>query len=342
MSTASPFPHEHGGAYGLVGDLGGTNARFALADLSRSPPGLVAPRTLPCDQFETVEDAIEAYLGDLGRYRPKSAVIAVAGPVKGGETRLTNGAWRLSERKLASQGFPMARVINDFAALALGAAGLKAQDREKIGRDAPDLPGETIAVIGAGTGFGVGALVFDEGRPVAMTTEGGHSSFAPADDVEVELLQILTRRFGRVSIERILSGPGLQNLYGALAEFYGAPSVAPDPAEITRQALAGEDHCCVETLDRFCAIFGSAAGDIALTLGARGGVYLAGGIAPRIIDHLQKSQFRRRFEAKGRFSAYMRQIPTSVILQPHAALAGAAEQLRRMHAGRSAPTLITG
>jgi glucokinase len=341
MSTVPFFRSQRSGGLGLVGDIGGTNARFALADLGSARPRLISPRTFQCERFATAEDAIDAYLDMLGAGRPRSAVIAVAGPVKDGEIAFTNGSWRLSERALAARGFKSASLINDFAALALGVAGLGADERQTIGPSVDAAAGETIAVIGAGTGFGVGAVVWAGEQPIALTTEGGHASFAPNDEVESELLKILRARFGRVSIERILSGPGLQNLYSGLAEYYGAPAEAPAPEEITRQALSGEDHCSRETLDRFCAVFGSVAGDIALSFGALGGVYLAGGIAPDIIQHLQSSQFRRRFEAKGRFEDYMRQIPTGVVTQPHAALLGAAEHLRRLTAGRTPSPVAT-
>jgi glucokinase len=330
MSTVAYSAGEANGALGLVGDIGGTNARFALADLSSPCPRLISPRTFVCDRFASAYAAIDTYLTASGGPRPQAAVIAVAGPVTGGEISFTNGAWRLSEQALVANGFSTARLINDFAALALGAAALGPEERRPIGPTAAAGAGETIAVVGAGTGFGVGAVVWDGGRPFALTTEGGHASFAPDDEIEDEVLAVLRRRFGHVSIERLLSGPGLQNLYGALADCYGAPTEPPEPEEITRQALAGEDPRSLETLDRFCAIFGSVAGDFALSFGARGGVYLAGGIAPAIQEHLQNSDFRRRFEAKGRFEGYMRTIPTSIILQPHAALIGAAEQLRRL------------
>ncbi len=341
MSTHYGFP-EPGGALGLVGDIGGTNARFAVTDLGSWPLRIISPRTFPCARFESAEAAIDGYLHQLGRQRPRSAVIAVAGAVSGGEMSFTNGAWSLSEQTLISQGFSTARLINDFAAVALGAAAVSAEEWQTIGPELPPAKGKTIAVMGAGTGFGVAALVRDGERSLVMTTEGGHASFAPSDAVEMEILKILQRRFGRVSIERVLSGPGLRNLYSALAEYHGAPAEAPSPEEIARQAECGEDHYSVETLDRFCAIFGSVAGDFALGYGALGGVYLAGGIAPNILNHLAKSQFRKRFEQKGRFRAYMSKIPTGVILQPHAALLGAAEQLRRLSEARSAQSLAAG
>jgi glucokinase len=340
MLSQYDSPRGQGASLALVGDIGGTNARFALADLAAGPGAIAAPRTFLCQQFETAEAAIERYLAETGRPRPHAALIAVAGPVSGGEAVFTNGAWRLSASSLEDRGFRYARLINDYAALALAAPALEGDDRQAIGRPCPGVARETVAVIGAGTGFGVSALTWDEGRAIAVSSEGGHAAFAPSDEVEAGLLEILRRRFGRVSIERLLSGPGLCNLYAALTELEGAPTAPPTPAEITALAMSGEDHWAVQTLERFCAIFGSVAGDIALTLGARGGVYLAGGIAPRILPALQASQFRKRFEAKGRFEGYMRQIPTHVILQPHAALIGAAEQLRRLRLREDAASLL--
>lgn len=332
----NPYDSRREAAMALVGDIGGTNARFALTDLAAHRPRIISPRAFLCGEFSSAEAAIERYLAEVGRPRPRTAGIAVAGPVSGGHAAFTNGAWRLSADSLRSHGFSGARLINDYAALALAAPGLAGEDRHPVGPEQPFTPGETVAVIGAGTGFGVSGLAWDGARPVAVASEGGHAGFAPCDEVEAGVLEILGRRFGRVSIERVLSGPGLRNLYGALTELAGAPCEPPSPATITALALAGEDHWAVETLQRFCAIFGSVAGDIALTLGARGGVYLAGGIAPRILEPLQKSQFRKRFEAKGRFEAYLRQIPTFVILHPYAALLGAAEQLRRDQRGAGA------
>ncbi|MES2033795.1 MAG: glucokinase, partial [Pseudomonadota bacterium] len=164
-----------------------------------------------------------------------------------------------------------------------------------------------------------------DGRGVSVAeTEGGHVAFAPADDLEIEILRHLAGRFGRVSLERILSGPGLVNLRWALAQIRAVDIQPMEPADIVAAATRGEDALCVETLDRFCAIYGAAAGDFALAFGAAGGVYLGGGISPRILDVLRRRDFRARFEAKGRFSAYTGAISTQVILHPHAALLGAA------------------
>jgi glucokinase len=181
-------------------------------------------------------------------------------------------------------------------------------------------------VVGAGTGFGVAALARQGGREVVMPTEGGHMGFAPVDEVEIEVLKRLTAEFGRVSIERILSGPGLARLHTTLQQIRGEPAQRLDPAAITRGARDGE-AACVQTVEQFCAILGGAAGDLALALGARGGVYLGGGIAPAIGDLLVKSRFRARFEAKGRLSPYLQAIPSWIIIHPRAALIAAARLL---------------
>ena len=315
----------------LVGDIGGTNARFALSDLAGGG-GLIAPRSYPCAEVASLEDAIEDYLKSAGATpRPATAMIAVAGPVTDGAITFTNGGWTLSEAGLGRRGFVSAKLINDFAALALAAGRLGGADVVDLGPGHSSHPGDSIAVVGAGTGFGAAALVRDGRAEMATATEGGHVSFAPVDEVEIEILSILARRFGRVSLERLLSGVGLQNLYGALAEISGRPDLAeaaPEPATITARALAGDDALCVQAVERFCAILGSAAGDFALAYGARGGVYVAGGVAPRILPLLQVSRFRERFEAKGRFKDYMATIPTRVVVHPFAALLGAERAIR--------------
>ena len=182
-----------------------------------------------------------------------------------------------------------------------------------------------IAVLGPGTGFGVSALARDiHGNEIAMPSEGGHACFAPGDPIEDEILRILRQRYDRVSIERLICGPGLLNMHRALAQIEGRETHIEDPAQITREAMENPNSACGATLARFCAVLGAVAGDIALTTGARGGIYIAGGIAPRILPFLQASPFRERFERKGRFADYMAAIPTKVILHKHAALLGAA------------------
>jgi glucokinase len=314
---------------GLVGDIGGTNARFAWIDLHYPGSGPQAALDLRAREHATVQHAIGAYLEQaaVGR-RPAHVVLAVAGPVENGAIRFTNMNWCFSEADLLAAGFSSARLINDFAALAHAAANLSEDATRSIGGPATGPRDQSIAVLGAGTGFGVSALARDGRSEAVLATEGGHVGFAPTDDVEIEILRRLGARFGRVSVERILSGPGLCNLHRALCEIDGQPDVVDDPAEITRRALEG-DEPARRTVERFCAIFGSVAGDFALALGARGGAFIAGGIAAGIVDELERSAFRSRFEDKGRFKTYMQAIPTRVIVRPHAALAGAAQVLPR-------------
>jgi glucokinase len=309
----------------LVGDIGGTNARLALAEIAGERVRLIEPLILKCADFPRAEDAIAYYLQSLGRPKPAATVLALAGPVGQGEVVSTNGFWSLSEAGLVAFGFAAAKLINDFAALALAAPRLGLEDLAYVGSEPiTATAAETIAVAGAGTGFGVGAWVRGVGGQAAAATEGGHIGFAPVDELEIEILRLLSHRFGRVSIERILSGPGLVTLRSALAEIEGTPVQPMSPEAIVAEGRDGGDGLCRLTLDRFCAIYGSVAGDLALTFGARGGVYLGGGVAAGMVERLRASQFRERFVAKGRFEPYLAAIPTAVIVDPYAALRGAA------------------
>jgi glucokinase len=213
--------------------------------------------------------------------------------------------------------------VNDFAALAFAAEVLQPKDLRAVGPDIPGLAGGTITILGPGTGLGVSCLARDGDRFVPMATEGGHIGFAPSDDAEVAALQALRKQFGRVSVERILSGSGLENLYRALEQIAGREARPLEAAQITAGADKG-DAGCRAALTMFCAIFGAAAGDLALAHGARGGVYIAGGIAEKIETFLEQSPFRARFEAKGRLSPFVKAIPTKLIVNPDVALLGAA------------------
>lgn len=308
----------------LVGDVGGTNARFALARMVNGRPRLEHFESFPAETHPTFLDGVKAYL-DGCPVKPTGGVIAVAGPVTDGAIDLTNSPWRVSEGELQILGLNPIRLINDFEALAWGAPVVPEDELASLGGPAQGDPHAAIALVGPGTGFGVSALARDaHGREMALPSEGGHACFAPGDEVEDAVLRILRRRYDRVSIERLICGPGLLNLHRALAEIDGRETHIDDPAQITAQALEDPTSPCGATLARFCAMLGAVAGDIALTTGARGGVYIAGGIAPRILPFIQASPFRRRFERKGRFQDYMAAIPTKVILHRHAALLGAA------------------
>lgn len=297
---------------GLVADIGGTNVRFARVERG----ALAGPRKFPSREFASLADAAKAYLdGGVA----DSAVFAVAGPVEAGRVHLTNLGWELSEDALANAlGIAQVRLINDFQAIALSLPHLDASDLCTIG---PEIDAEgTLAIVGPGTGLGVAGFA----NGTVLVAEGGHADFAPVDDVEIGILKFLQQRFGRVSLERLLSGPGLVNLYEALG---GAGRLSA--VEIT--ARRESDPKAGEAFARFCAILGTAAGNIALTLGARGGVYIAGGILPSLREAFATSAFRARFEAKGRFADYMRAIPTRLIVQDRAGLIGAAASLRAMH-----------
>lgn len=312
----------------LVGDIGGTNARFALVDLDG---GRVAPRDVhefASRDHASAGAAARAYL-DRVKAKPQVAVIAAAGPVAKGAVHFTNLGWTATEAELEALGIARARLINDFESLALATAVLTANDVRALGPDCEGLPDRTIAVIGPGTGFGAAALARGDGNAIAMATEGGHISFAPVGDVEREVLAVLAKRFGHVSVERILSGPGMQNLHAALNVVEGIAGGAETPEEIAARGLAGEEPFA-RTLKRFCAILGSVAGDFALAFGALGGLYIAGGIAPAILPALAASDFRARFEAKGRFDAYLRAIPTRVITQKYVSFLGSAALAARL------------
>jgi len=308
----------------LVGDVGGTNARFALAHMVEGEPVLEHHQGFPAETYPTFLEGVRAFL-DGCETKPTGGVLAVAGPVTDGEIDLTNSSWRVSEAELQTLGMQPVRLINDFEALAWGAPVVPEEMLASLGGPAKGEPQAAIAVLGPGTGFGVSALVRDiHGLEIAMPSEGGHACFAPGDAVEDEILRILRRRYDRVSIERLICGPGLLNMHRALAKIDGRRSYIDDPAQITTEAMANPSSPCGATLARFCAILGAVAGDIALTTGARGGVYIGGGIAPRILPFLKASPFRERFERKGRYQDYMAAIPTRVILHKHAALLGAA------------------
>ena len=313
---------------GLVGDVGGTNARFALVDAQGH---IRNPRSFPAKEYASLGDVIADYLEQTaGRKHPPRAVIAVAGPVLDGEIEFTNLDWQISEGDLLAHfEFEAVKLINDFAAQALACPTLEADDLRVLGpqlRPGADCP---MVILGAGTGFGVAGLARGERGDLPIATEGGHAGFAPYDEVEAEVWKRLRARYGRVSIERLLSGPGLFDLYKALCEIEAADIELPDDKAVIEAANAGH-RMAAAAADRFCAILGSVAGDLALSFGARGGVFVSGGLAPRLADRLAASQFRARFEDKGRLSPFVAQIPTSLVLHPYPAIVGCSRELGQM------------
>lgn len=318
MPTASATPPD------LVADIGGTNARFALIDANRQP---YAEQILPCAAFPDLTAAAQAYLAAVGEPRPTQAAIAVATPISGDWIQFTNSNWSFSTEAVG-RALDLERllILNDFTALALALPLLNPDERRAVGggtavEEAP------IGLLGPGTGLGVSGLVWSGERWIPLQSEGGHVTFSPVDQREWAVAQIIQRRFGHASPERLLSGPGLVNLYTALAEVEGWSAEALDPAAITNRALAGSCSHCRDVLEIFCGALGTAAGNLAITLGAQGGVYIGGGIAPRLGEFFDRSPFRARFEAKGRFSNYLAAVPTWVITAANPALRGVAAAL---------------
>jgi glucokinase len=315
---------------GLVADIGGTHARFAL---SRAPGVLDSVCTLPLADHATIESAVAAYLGGCGRPRVRRAVFGIANPVLGDQVRMTNASWSFSiDATRRALGLDALTLINDFTALALSLPLLAQADLTPVGRGAP-APDAPLALLGPGTGLGVSALIPGrDGQWTPLSGEGGHVDFAPRTDRELALWHAARARFGHVSMERLLSGPGLEFIYQALGDDTAGLAGALSAAEISARALDDRQPRCIEALDTFCAILGTAAADLALTLGARGGLYIGGGIIPRLGGYFSTSPFRQRFEDKGRFSSYLAAIPVFVITAGHAALLGAAACLDRMDA----------
>jgi len=312
--------------YGLVADIGGTHARFAVAALE-GEGAIREPRTFAVADHKNVDDAAREFLSTEGlAHPPEALVFAVAGPVTGGRIHFTNSGWAFSEGELRKTlGVKRARLVNDFEAQARAVAVLKPAALLRIGGPEafdPRADG-TIALVGPGTGLGVGGLARKGGASIALVSEGGHAGFAPVDETDVTILEALRKKFDRVSAERLLSGPGLANLFEAMSG-----KTPPAPEEITARAKSDPKSFEGQVFARFCAILGSVAGDVALVMGARSGVVLAGGILPNAVELLQASDFRARFEDKGRFADYLRAIPTRLIVEPHAGLIGAASILQ--------------
>ena len=302
----------------LIADIGGTNARFALVE----PDGAVRDeRYLLVRDYPDLAAAAEAY---LGANRVSEAVIAVATPVETDEIGFTNSPWRFSISGLKARlGVRDLAVINDFVAQALAMPQLARTELEQMGGGTA-APGRAVGVLGAGTGLGVSALVPGKIGWTALPTEGGHVSFAPGNEREDKVLTVMRARLGHVSNERLLSGQGLLNLAQSLAVIEGRTTQAGTAEEVTEAARVGSCPACVEAVAMFSALLGAAAGDLALTVGARGGVYVAGGVCLRLGTLFDRTAFRRRFLDKGRMRAFLEPIPTWLVLRGDTGLIGAA------------------
>jgi glucokinase len=329
----------------LLADIGGTNARFAW----QPGPGatLVDELQWPCDAHASLQDALAHYLRHTGRKAPPECAIGIANPVTGDRVTMTNRDWSFSIEALrAALGFERLLVMNDFKALALALPSLQPDELHRIEGGGQPLPGAAMALVGPGTGLGVATLVPTPAGPVAVDGEGGHVTLSALDDEEAAVLAWLRQRFGHVSAERVLSGAGLVHLHGAARAVAGVD--APDLSAAEIVSLASQDQgtterhgpgevpaggsaqirCCGQALRWFVGFLASVAANHALSVGARGGVYLGGGIPPRILRALRQPFFRERFEAKGRMRDYLRRIPVFVIdANSPPALRGAAAAL---------------
>jgi glucokinase len=315
----------------LLGDVGGTNARFAIIAHAGADIGHVD--ALPSASFPSLLEAVRHYLAKHGHPAPRWCAIGIANPVVGDHLKMTNRAWSFSISELQRQlGLARLLVINDFTALALSLPVLDAAELRQVGGGTP-LAGAPLALLGAGTGLGVSGLLPAQAgrRAIPVNGEGGHVTLAGVDEREDRVIAVLRGRFGHASAERALSGPGIENLYQAVCALAGVAPAAYSAPQITQHALAATDALCVEAMDLFFGFLGTVAGNLALSLGALGGLYIGGGIVPRLANAIDASRFRRSFEDKGRFQPYLAGIPAFVVqAKVSPALIGAARALEEL------------
>ncbi len=330
--------------YLLAADVGGTKTAIALAAAGTARPAIVAQRVYASREFEGLQPILADFLQQSSvaghRGTIAAACLSVAGPVAANSTTLTNLGWKISGDALAAQlGLPEVRLVNDFAAAGLGLVRLAPGDFETLQAGRPVAHAARL-VIGAGTGLGVGLLTWQDEGYIVHPSEAGHADFAPLDELQDRLLAHLRRAFGRVSYERIVSGPGLMRIFSFLQETgAGIPSrplldasgKRADTAEVIAEfAVARLDPLAVRALDLFVTVYGAFAGNLALAVLAHGGVYIAGGIAPKIAVKLKDGTFIRAFASKGRFSELLGTIPVHVVMNPQVGLYGALQEAARM------------
>ncbi len=334
----TPYPSPR-----LLADIGGTYARFTI----ETSAGVFEHKaSLRCAEHADFHAAVSAYLsglpaGAVGHI--EHAAIAIANPVEGDQVRMTNYHWQFSIEQMRQRlAFTTLVVVNDFTALAMALPRLAPNQRRQVGGGAAR-ENSVVGILGSGSGLGVSGLIPLADGYVALGTEGGHSSFSPRDEREIAILRYGLTQFPHLSFERLLSGPGLELIFRALCHRAGRATEALSAPEITRRALDGTDEVCGDTLQAFCAMLGTAAGNLAVTLGALGGVYIGGGIVPRLGEYFDRSGFRARFEDKGRFSDYVKAIPTYVVTAEQATFVGAsailANQLRALEADHGSAIL---
>jgi glucokinase len=310
----------------LIGDIGGTNARFALADPVE--PAFSNVVTLQCDDYESADAAIKHYLKTVKAGSPQAICLAAAGPIIDKRVRFTNNHWEISAEELsAAFSIDAVQLLNDFEAIAYSVPFLAEDDCMPIGLPEPrplDADNYMVGIIGPGTGLGAVGLRKYGNLYFPIAGEASHGGFAPETQVQIDILNALRERFDRVSSERLVSGPGLQNIYWALMRIRGEQRSQLTPAEIFTAAIGNTDALASEAVQMFFEVFGQVAGDLALTLGVQDGIFIAGGIAKRYPDLLKNSRFRSGFENKGRYRSLMERVPTQLILHDQPGLLGAA------------------
>lgn len=316
----------------IVADIGGTNARFALATAKQGEQFILEHiEILQGADYPSFEDALAAYIDGLGGVQPKSACVALAGPVDGDRFKMTNLSWEFSRTEvMAKFGFDQFEMLNDFAAVAVSTSRLSGEHLESLVKG--QRAAGNKAIFGPGTGLGVAGLAQNGGAWLPIPSEGGHVNIAPATERECDVIKAAIRTHGHVSAETFLSGPGLVNLYKAVCDVRGEAAQDIEPKDVSGRALDGSDEACLETLQHFCAFLGSLAGNLALTYGAKGGVYIAGGILPRFSDFVRASEFESRFRNKGIMSKYLVDIPVDLVIHDQTAFLGAAAWLEQVGA----------
>lgn len=309
----------------LVADIGGTNARLAVASIPDF--SLSEQHTFKCAEFDSLADIVSAWQQASNCEMPERACFAIAGPITGssdsGSVKMTNLSWEFQITELKQQlGLKELHAINDFAAMANAAAVLTGDDLTLLKSGAP-ASDAARCIIGPGTGFGAAALIPYRGKWITLPSEGGHAAFAPTTEIERNLLELLGQKYQHVSIETLLCGRGLVDIYNALAQLQNIKAGDFSASDITERALDDSDELCVHSVETFCAILGSVAADKALTYGARGGVYIGGGIVPRLIGFIEKTNFNAHFTNKGVMSHYVEAIPVQIMTAQQPALVGA-------------------
>jgi len=328
MFTGHPSSHAVATpmAHWLIADIGGTNARFAVVHGAGTEPR--QQRVLACADYPTLADAVMHYLEGLSGPKPGLAAMAIATPVTGDQVRMTNHHWAFSiEETRRRLGLDALHVINDFTAQALAVPHLPPEALSPLG-GAPGPANTPLAVLGPGTGLGVSGLIPAGNQWVALQGEGGHVSFSPSNAREIALLQALMQDYAHVSAERLVSGMGLVNIYRGLCRVDGIatdPAMEPlTPASVTERARNGTCAVCSESVQLLSAMLGTVTGNLVLTLGARGGFYLCGGVLLRLGSLFDAALFRQRFEDRGRFSKYLAPVPGYLVLMEHTGLLGMA------------------